>query len=88
MTYKIISLEEASESESETETPVTNFKKSTSEPSTVETKVTKSQVQEEDAGSEDSIDWGSDSESDSDSSEDDAQYTNIRERFLKRFSII
>lgn len=34
--------------------------------------------------SDDSIDWGSDSESDSDSSEEDAQYVNIRERFLKK----
>lgn len=28
--------------------------------------------------------WQSDSDSDSDSSEDDAQYTSIRERFLKK----
>uniref|UniRef100_A0A0K8TT22 Eukaryotic translation initiation factor 3 subunit C n=1 Tax=Tabanus bromius TaxID=304241 RepID=A0A0K8TT22_TABBR len=34
--------------------------------------------------SDDSIDWGSDSESDSESSDDDNQYVNIRERFLKR----
>lgn len=42
---------------------------------------------DDDAGSEDSIDWGSDSESDSDSSDDDAQYSNIRERFLKRYGV-
>lgn len=34
--------------------------------------------------SDDSIDWGSDSDSDSDSSEEEAQYINIRERFLKK----
>lgn len=34
--------------------------------------------------SDDSIDWGSDSESDSDSSEEETQYVNIRERFLKK----
>lgn len=34
--------------------------------------------------SDDSMDWGSDSESDSDSSEEDVQYVNIRERFLKK----
>lgn len=34
--------------------------------------------------SDDSIDWGSDSESDSDSSEEDVAYVNIRERFLKK----
>lgn len=34
--------------------------------------------------SDDSIDWGSDSESDSDSSEEDVQYVNIREKFLKK----
>lgn len=34
--------------------------------------------------SDDSIDWGSDSESESDSSEEEAQYVNIRERFLKK----
>lgn len=34
--------------------------------------------------SDDSIDWGSDSESDTDSSEEDVQYVNIRERFLKK----
>ena len=56
-----------------------------SDTATTETKSAKSQIQEEDAGSEDSTDWGSDSDSDSDSSEDDAQYTTIRERFLKRY---
>lgn len=34
--------------------------------------------------SDDSIDWGSDTESDSDSSEEETQYVNIRERFLKK----
>lgn len=34
--------------------------------------------------SDDSIDWGSDSDSDSDSSEEETQYVNIRERFLKK----
>lgn len=34
--------------------------------------------------SDDSIDWGSDSESDSDSSEEDVQYVNMREKFLKK----
>ncbi|KAK6641521.1 Eukaryotic translation initiation factor 3 subunit C [Polyplax serrata] len=76
--------EDANGSESEEETGPVNFKKSATEPSATEPNVTKAQPQEEDVGSDDSIDWGSDSESDSDSSEDDAQYTNIRERFLKR----
>nr|CAD7589925.1 unnamed protein product [Timema genevievae] len=39
---------------------------------------------EEDDGSEDSSDWGSDTDSESDSSGDDAQYTNMRDRFLKQ----
>lgn len=34
--------------------------------------------------SDDSIDWGSDTESESDTSEEEAQYVNIRERFLKK----
>ncbi|EEB14638.1 conserved hypothetical protein [Pediculus humanus corporis] len=72
-----------SESESEAEDNTT-FTKAVSDTATTETKSAKSQIQEEDAGSEDSTDWGSDSDSDSDSSEDDAQYTTIRERFLKR----
>ena len=38
----------------------------------------------DDSGSEDSIDWGSDSESSSESSDDEGQYTSIRERFLKK----
>lgn len=37
--------------------------------------------------SDDSIDWGSDSSESSDSSEDDAQYTSMRERFLKKYNI-
>ena len=75
--------EESSDSESEAETGPASFKKSTSEPS-AESKLPKTTSQDDDGGSDDSIDWGTDSESDSDSSEDDAQYTNIRERFLKR----
>ena len=39
---------------------------------------------EDDEGSEDSTDWGSDSESDTDSSDDETQYASVRERFLKR----
>nr|CAD7456839.1 unnamed protein product [Timema tahoe] len=39
---------------------------------------------EDDDGSEDSSDWGSDTDSESDSSGDDAQYTNMRDRFLKQ----
>lgn len=76
--------EEVSGSESDAEIGPASFKKSISEPSAAEPKLPKVTSQDDDAGSEDSIDWGSDSESDSDSSEDDAQYTNIRERFLKR----
>nr|CAD7266842.1 unnamed protein product [Timema shepardi] len=42
---------------------------------------------EDDDGSEDSSDWGSDTDSESDSSGDDAQYTNMRDRFLKQSHI-
>lgn len=43
---------------------------------------------EDDEGSEDSTDWGTDSESDTDSSDDEAQYASIRERFLKRSVLV
>lgn len=36
-------------------------------------------------GSESESDWGSDSESESTSSDDDGQYQNIRERFIKKY---
>lgn len=75
--------DESSDSESEAEAGPTSFKKSTSEPS-AEFKLPKTTSQDDDEGSDDSIDWGSDSETDTTTSEDDAQYTNIRERFLKR----
>lgn len=39
---------------------------------------------DDDQESDDSMDWGSDSESSSESSDDEAQYTSIRERFLKK----
>lgn len=44
----------------------------------------KEKAPKEQDDSDDSIDWGSSDESESDSSEDDNQYVNIRERFLKR----
>ncbi|KDR11509.1 hypothetical protein L798_14577, partial [Zootermopsis nevadensis] len=60
-----------------------SFRKAGSESSATESKIIKKPV-EDDEGSEDSTDWGSDSESDTDSSDDDTQYASIRERFLKR----
>ncbi|XP_053683335.1 eukaryotic translation initiation factor 3 subunit C [Sabethes cyaneus] len=46
--------------------------------------VEKVKIEKEDDDSDDSIDWGSDSESEESSSDEDTQYTSIRERFLKR----
>ncbi|XP_058460133.1 eukaryotic translation initiation factor 3 subunit C [Malaya genurostris] len=46
--------------------------------------VEKVKVEKEDDDSDDSIDWGSDSESDESSTDEETQYTSIRERFLKR----
>lgn len=60
-----------------------SFKKASSESSAIESKIMKKSV-EDDEGSEDSTDWGSDSESDTDSSDDETQYASVRERFLKR----
>lgn len=57
-----------------------SFKK---EPTPVE-KVKASKAAGDDDDSDDSMDWGSDSESESGSSEEDTQYTSIRERFLKK----
>lgn len=36
-------------------------------------------------GSESESDWGSDSDSESTSSDDEGQYQNIRERFIKKY---
>lgn len=69
-------VEEESES-SEDEQPVVQAKAAGKE-----VKEKKPSKYQED--SDDSIDWGSDSDSDSDSSEEEAQYINIRERFLKK----
>ncbi|XP_058830814.1 eukaryotic translation initiation factor 3 subunit C [Topomyia yanbarensis] len=44
----------------------------------------KVKVEKDDDDSDDSIDWGSDSESDESSTDEETQYTSIRERFLKR----
>ncbi|BES92207.1 Eukaryotic translation initiation factor 3 subunit G-1 [Nesidiocoris tenuis] len=57
------------------------FKKGPSEPS--EPKAPKP-AGDDDEGSDDSIDWGSDSESSSESSDDEDNYTSLRERFLKK----
>lgn len=46
--------------------------------------VEKVKVEKDDDDSDDSIDWGSDTESDESSTDEDAQYTSMRERFLKR----
>ncbi|XP_014246697.1 eukaryotic translation initiation factor 3 subunit C [Cimex lectularius] len=69
------------EEESEDDTPgPTQFKKGPSEGSGTDQKISR----DDDEGSDDSIDWGSDSESSTESSEDEGQYTSIRERFLKK----
>uniref|UniRef100_T1I998 Eukaryotic translation initiation factor 3 subunit C n=1 Tax=Rhodnius prolixus TaxID=13249 RepID=T1I998_RHOPR len=60
------------------------FKKGPSEGSASETKSAKPSGGDDDEGSDDSIDWGSDSESSTESSDDEGQYTSIRERFLKK----
>lgn len=39
-------------------------------------------------GSESESDWGSSSDSESTSSEDEGQYQNIRERFIKKYIYI
>lgn len=59
------------------------FKRATSEGSGPDTKPSKPSADDDD-GSDDSIDWGSGSESSSESSDDEGQYTSIRERFLKK----
>ncbi|XP_055534563.1 eukaryotic translation initiation factor 3 subunit C [Wyeomyia smithii] len=46
--------------------------------------VEKVKIEKDDDDSDDSIDWGSDSESEESSTDEDTQYTSIRERFLKR----
>lgn len=46
--------------------------------------VEKVKVEKDDEDSDDSIDWGSDSESDESSSDEETHYASIRERFLKR----
>lgn len=46
--------------------------------------VEKVKVEKDEDDSDDSIDWGSDSESDETTTDEEAQYTSIRERFLKR----
>lgn len=66
--------EESESSEDEAPAKVVTFKK--------EEKEKKPPKYQDD--SDDSIDWGSDTDSDSDSSEEEAQYVNIRERFLKK----
>uniref|UniRef100_A0A0V0G589 Eukaryotic translation initiation factor 3 subunit C n=1 Tax=Triatoma dimidiata TaxID=72491 RepID=A0A0V0G589_TRIDM len=73
------------EEDSEEEAPgPTIFKKGPSEGSASETKSVKPSGGDDDEGSDDSIDWGSDSESSTESSDDEGQYTSIRERFLKK----
>lgn len=39
-------------------------------------------------GSESESDWGSDSDSESTSSDDEGQYQNIRERFIKKYVLL
>lgn len=51
---------------------------------TFKKEVEKVKVEKDDDDSDDSIDWGSDSDSDESSTDEEAQYTSIRERFLKR----
>uniref|UniRef100_A0A1B6HN24 Eukaryotic translation initiation factor 3 subunit C n=1 Tax=Homalodisca liturata TaxID=320908 RepID=A0A1B6HN24_9HEMI len=65
----------------------TAFKKAGSESSAPDSKAIKgasAAAGDDDEGSDDSIDWGSDSQSSSESSDDETQYTSIRERFLKK----
>ncbi|KAK9505882.1 hypothetical protein O3M35_009853 [Rhynocoris fuscipes] len=57
---------------------------SASEGRASEPKSVKPSAGDDDEGSDDSIDWGSDSESSTESSDDEGQYTSIRERFLKK----
>ncbi|XP_069683737.1 eukaryotic translation initiation factor 3 subunit C [Periplaneta americana] len=76
--------EKEGEGDSEPEdTRTTSFRRGGSESSATEPKIGKKPV-EDDEGSEDSTDWGSDSGSDTDSSDDETMYASIRERFLKR----
>ncbi|XP_015592018.1 eukaryotic translation initiation factor 3 subunit C [Cephus cinctus] len=75
--------EEAEESEEE-EDRAAAFKKSGSEASAPDVSKFKKGPADGDDGSESESDWGSDSDSDSTSSEDDGQYQNIRERFIKK----
>lgn len=73
-------VEEESESSDEEQKPApkaVSFKKEPKE---------EKKPQKYDDDSDDSIDWGSDSDSDTDSSEEETQYVNIRERFLKKAS--
>ncbi|XP_076298797.1 eukaryotic translation initiation factor 3 subunit C-like [Lasioglossum baleicum] len=61
------------------------FKKAGSEASVPDiSKFKKSATDGEEDGSESESDWGSSSDSESTSSEDDGQYQNIRERFIKK----
>lgn len=76
-------VEEADESEEEEDRTAT-FKKSGSEASAPDVSKFKKGVTDGDEGSESDSDWGSDSESDSESSDDEGQYQNIRERFIKK----
>ncbi|XP_048505751.1 eukaryotic translation initiation factor 3 subunit C isoform X2 [Athalia rosae] len=76
--------EEAEKSDGE-EDRAAAFKKASSEGSAPDvSKFKKGPAVDGDDVSESDSDWGSDSERDSDSSDDDGQYTNIRERFIKK----
>ncbi|XP_059622106.1 eukaryotic translation initiation factor 3 subunit C [Phlebotomus argentipes] len=67
--------DESSEDEATPASKAVSFRKEPSE------KPSKAPREEE---SDESTDWGSDSESDYDSSEEETQYANIRERYLKK----
>ncbi|XP_017794023.1 PREDICTED: eukaryotic translation initiation factor 3 subunit C isoform X2 [Habropoda laboriosa] len=75
--------EEVMESEEEDDSAVA-FKKAGSEASEPDISKFKKSVADGEEGSESESDWGSSSDTESTSSEDEGQYQNIRERFIKR----
>lgn len=74
-----------SDSDSEAQTPLKkSLERDSVEPQLASAAIGAVEVQLEDDESEDSIDWGSDSSSSDESTDEDDKNISIRERFLKK----